>query len=91
MGTLAFLDQLDVQVMDWLARSPDIKPIEHVLDQMSVWIRDMDDPPSTVAELNNAVRQARAAVRSGRVLTLVESMPRRFRALLDTRGGHTRY
>ena len=50
-------------------------------------------PPSTVAELNNAVRQAWAAVRSGtgRVRTLVESMPRHVKALLAARGGHTRY
>ena len=48
----------DVEVMDWPARSPDMYPIKHVWDQMSVRNWDMDDPPSTVAELNNAVRQA---------------------------------
>ena len=80
----AFLDQLDVEVMDWPVRSPDMKPL-------LVWIRDMDDPPSTVAELNNAVHQAWAAVQPGRVRTLVESMPRRVRALLAASGGHTRY
>ena len=89
--TAAFLDQQDVEVMDWPARSPDMNPIEHVWDHMSVWIRDMDDPPSTVAELNNAVHQAWAAVRPGRVRTQVESMPRRVRALLAARGGHTGY
>ena len=89
--TAAFLDKQDVEVMDWPAWSPDLNPTEHVWDQMSVWIRDMDDPPSTVAELNNAVRQAWAAVRPGRVRTLVESTPRRIRALLAARGGHTRY
>ena len=26
----AFLDQQDVEVMDWLARSPDMNPTEHV-------------------------------------------------------------
>ena len=87
----AFLDQQDVKLMDWPDRSLDMNPIEHVWDQMSVWIRDMDDPPSTVAELNNAVHQAWAAVRPGRVRTLVESMPRHVRAVLATRGGHTRY
>ena len=80
--TAAFLDQQDVEVMDWPARGPDMNPIEHVWDQMSVWIRDMDDPNSTVAELNNAVRQAWAAVRPGRVWTLVESMPRRVKSPL---------
>ena len=87
----AFLDQQNVEVMDWPAQSPDMNPIEHVGDQMSVWIRDMDDPTSTVAELNNTVCQAWAAVRPGRVRTLVESMPRRVSALLAARGGRTRY
>ena len=88
-GTAAFLDQQDVEVMDLPAWSPDMNPIEHVWDQMSVWIRDMDNPTSTVAELNNAVCQAWPAVRPGRVRTLVESMPRRVRALLVARGEHT--
>ena len=35
--TAAFLDQ-DVEVMDWPARSPDMIPIEHVWDQMSVYL-----------------------------------------------------
>ena len=42
--TPAFLDQQDVEIMDWTARIPDMNPIEHVWDQMSVWIRDMDEP-----------------------------------------------
>ena len=48
-------------------------------------------PPSTTAELNNAVLQARATVRPRRVQTLFECMPRRVKALLAARGGHTRY
>ena len=87
----AFLDQQDVEVMDWPARSPDMNPTEHIWDQMSVWIQDMDDPTFNVAELNNAVRKAWAALRPGRVRTLVESMPRRVRALHAARDGHTLY
>ena len=48
--TTAFLDQQDVEVLDWPARSPDMNPIEHVWYQMLFWIRDMDDPPSTRIE-----------------------------------------
>ena len=36
-----FFDEQDVKFMHWPALSPDMKPIEHVWDQMSVWIRDM--------------------------------------------------
>ena len=83
--TAAFLDQQDVEVMHWPARSPYMNQTEHVWDQISAWIRD------TVAELNNVFHQAWAAVQAGRVQTLIESIPRRVRALLAARGGHTSY
>ena len=89
--TVRFLEQQDVEVMDWPARSPDMNPIEHVWDQMGIWIRDMAFPPSTVAELQQVVRQAWDAVGPQRVRRLVESMPRRVRAVLAARGGNTRY
>lgn len=89
--TTRFLDEQDVEVMDWPARSPDMNPIEHVWDQMGIWIRDMAFPPSTVVELQQAVRQAWDAVGPQRVRNLVESMPRRVRAVLAARGGNTRY
>ena len=97
--TTAFLDQQDVEVMDWPARSPDMNLIEHVWDQMSAGIKTWMIPPppppsphlSTVAELSNAVHQAEDAVRQGRVRTLAESMPRRVRALMAARDGHTRH
>ena len=34
----------NVEVKDWPARSLDKNPIEHVWDQMGVWIGDMDAP-----------------------------------------------
>ena len=43
-ATMTFLENQDVEVMDWPARSPDMNPIEHIWDQMAVHIRDMDNP-----------------------------------------------
>ena len=53
-----FQAQQDVEVMGWPARSPVMNPIEHVWDQMGVWIRDMDVSSSTVPELQRAVLRA---------------------------------
>lgn len=62
-----YQDQHDVAVIDWPAMSPDINPIEHVCGQMSIWNRDMDRPPSNLAELRRTIREAWQAVRAGRV------------------------
>ena len=34
--TASFSDQQHVEVVDWPAQSPDMNPIEHIRDQMSV-------------------------------------------------------
>ena len=86
-------DQHDVEVMGWPAMRPDMNPIDYVWDKISIWIRDMDRPPSNLAELCQAVRQACRAVRERRVGTLVESMPHphRVRVVLASRGRHMLY
>ena len=58
---------------------------------MAVYIRDMDNPPTTLHQLRDAVMAAWDALRPERLRSLVRSMPRRARALLAARGGHTRY
>ena len=68
-----------------------MNPIEHLWDNMAVYIRDMDNPPTTLHQLRDAVMAAWDALRPERLRSLVRSMPRRARALLAARGGHTRY
>ena len=58
-----FLENQDVEVMEWPPKSPDVNPIEHLLDQMAVNIHDMDNPPTTAAQLRVAVQQAWVALR----------------------------
>ena len=83
-GTNAFLGQQDVELMDWSG---------HELHwacsgPKGVWIRDMDDPPSTRPELWRAVHQVWAVCLEN-VRTLVERMSRRVHSLLVAREGDT--
>ena len=89
--TMDYLRTEGVEVMEWPARSPDMNRIEHVWDQMGVILRDMDNPPTTLAELRVALLQAWDRVTIHRVAHLIESMPRRVTTLRRIRGGNTRY
>ena len=86
---MTFLENQDVDVMDWLAKCPDMKLIEHILDRMAIHIRDMANPPTTQQRLSDAVMAVLDALRPERLRSLVRSMPRRERAVQDGRGVHT--
>ena len=89
--TADFLHTQEVEVMAWPPRSPDMNPIEHVWDQMGVFIREMENPPTNLAELRHAVQAAWDSVTQDSIADLIDGMPRRVAALAAARGGYTRY
>ena len=87
----AFLENENVECMEWPAVSPDMNPIEH-LAEISRMLGNMDNPPTTVAELREAVVTCWRDILQENLRTLVWGMPRRARALCRVaRGGHTKY
>ncbi|KAL0171484.1 hypothetical protein M9458_031795, partial [Cirrhinus mrigala] len=52
-----FLQDEGIDAMDWLARSPDLNPIEHIWDIMSRSIHQRHVAPQTVQELADALVQ----------------------------------
>ena len=83
-----FLMEEEVEVMQWPAQSPDLKTY---LGPEGAVIRDMDSPPTTVARLQEALLQTRGTLTPEIMEVLVRSMPRRLRAVMTARGGHTQY
>ena len=61
--------------MKWPARSPDLNPIKNIRDQMGLFIRDMDNLPTTMARLWEALLQAWGRETLERMEVLVQSMP----------------
>ena len=58
-------------------------------DQIEVHIRDMDEPPTTPAQLRVDMQQAWIALGPVKIGDLVRSIPHRVRAVLASCGGHT--
>jgi transposase len=50
-----FLQDRNVSVLPWPAKSPDLNPIAHAWDLLDRWVRARAIPPSNVRELAGAL------------------------------------
>ncbi|GFT89981.1 transposable element Tcb2 transposase [Trichonephila clavipes] len=85
------LESEDTERMDWLARSPDLNPIEHVWDFLGRRLAARTLPPVTIRELRLALQDEWAAMPQQLIDTLILSMGRRCETCLAVRGDHIPY
>ncbi|CDQ81397.1 unnamed protein product [Oncorhynchus mykiss] len=86
-----FLQDRNVSVLPWPAKSPDLNPIEHVWDLLDRRVRARAIPPRNVRELADALVEEWGNISQQEQANLVQSMRRRCTAVLNTAGGYTRY
>ena len=87
--TVSLLKRLRVKVMGWPSMSPDLNPIEHlwgILEQKMEVCK-----VSNICQLRNVVMEEWKGIPVATYGALVNSMPRRIKAVLDNDGGHTKY
>ena len=90
--TVNFLRTNNIDFIDDCpANSPDLNPIEHVWDSLDRRSRRRPNPPANVNELRQALIQEWNNIPQAKNNTLVNSMSRRYTAVVNSRGGHTRY
>lgn len=83
-------ENVNLRTLRWPSRSPDMNPIEHVWDILKRSIQ-RGNPPQNVAELQAAITAAWQQLPQDTLRRLVLGMPRRVAALLQARGGFTKY
>jgi len=84
--TTQLLADEQVEVMEWPPMSPDMNPIEHVWDHIGRQIRSMENPPTSGHTLRQAVQRVWDEMPQEVIMRLIDSMPRRTRALAGARG-----
>jgi transposase len=86
-----FLNQNHIRVLPWPALSPDLSPIELLLDELGRRVRHRQNPPETLQWLRDALVHEWNNIPSAFIQRLIGSMRRRCEAVVAARDGHTRY
>lgn len=85
----AVREQHDVRSLPWPAQSPDLNPIENLWHMVKQEVRRRS--PSSLLELESVVKDAWSSIPPEEIQNLVASMPRRVKACIEAKGGHTKY
>ena len=86
-----FLANNNIVPLDWPPYSPDMSPIEHLWDELDRRIRRRRNTPNTLGQLRTELLEEWENIPMRKINALVNSMQRRIRAVINARGGHTRY
>ena len=78
-----------IRSIPWPSRSPDLNPIEHVWDMLGRRVRSPQ--PKSLVDLAARLKAAWDEIPLEQVTNLIDSMPRRIRAVIEAHGGQTRY
>ena len=82
---------LGLDLLDWPAQSPDLNPIEHLWDNLKRKLNGYPDQATSMHMLWDRVQEQWDKITKQECLDLIESMPRRIKAVLDARGFATKY
>ncbi|GFV66733.1 transposable element Tcb1 transposase [Trichonephila clavipes] len=80
-----------IELLLWLARSPDLSPIENMRSMVAQRLTQITPPSATPDQLWHVVEAAWSAVPKEHIQSLIESMPMRVAAVISNNGGYCGY
>ncbi len=87
--TTALLNKLRVKVMDWPSMTPDLNTIEHLWGILKRKVEKR--MVSNIHQLRDVVVEEWKRTPVATCEALVNSMPKRVKAVVENNGGHTKY
>lgn len=89
--TQEWLQRHGMKTLDWPSQSPDLNPIEHTWYHLKRCLSAYDNPPEGIQDLWTRVVVEWAKISVEQCQAWIESMPRRIKAVIKAKGGHTKY
>ena len=81
----------NIDVLSWPPQSPDINPIENIWSSLKLKLNRYENLPSGILELWDRVSKEWNDISKTECRNVIESMPKRIRALLKAKGAYTNY
>lgn len=69
------MEECIFEELTWPQNSPDLSPIEHLLDVLEKPVRSMEGSPHTLKDLKSLLLMARCQISQLNLRDLVKSMP----------------
>lgn len=85
------LNELGLDVMDWPAQSPDLNPIEHLWNHLKSKLKANDRVFATKEEVWDEIQELMKDENRELCRKFIASMPRRVQAVIQAKGGYTKY
>ena len=85
------LDELGLEVMNWPSQSPDLNPIEHLWKHMKCNLKEKKQIFGSKEELWEALQKELEAENKELCRKLISSMSSRVQAVIQAKGGYTKY
>ena len=86
-----WIENQELEVLDWPAQSPDLNPIEHLWFHLKTKLRKYEEAAGGIEELWRRAEIEWEKIPKEKCQKLIESMPRRVAAVLRTKGRYTKY
>jgi transposase len=86
-----YLSNKKLEVLDWISQSPDINPIENAWRQLKQRIAKRQRKAKNLDEVFAFAQEEWNKISVESFQKLIESMPDRCAAVIEAKGGHTKY
>ncbi|GES88637.1 IS630 family transposase [Rhizophagus clarus] len=81
----------NIPILDWVAQSPDLNPIENLWNHLDSQVQKRKPVPRSKQELIEVIQDEWRKITIETCQRLILSMPNRVKAVIKAKGGHTKY
>ena len=81
----------NIPILDWVAQSPDLNPIENLWNHLDYQVRKRKPLPKSKEELIAVIREEWRKITIETIHHLILGLPNRVKAVIKAKGSHTKY